>query len=56
MFIYTHTTNILITNTSLLQFDPNPWCDANMRFTPMNIENYQLPDPTWQWVNINTLQ
>ncbi|EIE76185.1 hypothetical protein RO3G_00889 [Rhizopus delemar RA 99-880] len=34
----------------LLQFDPNPWCDANMGFTPMNIENYQLPDPTWQWV------
>ncbi|CAO3629281.1 unnamed protein product [Mucor fragilis] len=22
-----------------------------MRFTPMNIENYQLPDPTWQWVS-----
>lgn len=21
------------------------------RFTPMNIENYQLPDPTWQWVS-----
>ncbi|KAL9540222.1 hypothetical protein PS6_010864 [Mucor atramentarius] len=35
----------------LLQFDPNPWCDADMRFTPMNIENYQLPDPTWQWVS-----
>ncbi|KAI8875377.1 hypothetical protein K501DRAFT_170622 [Backusella circina FSU 941] len=34
----------------LLQFDPNPWCDADMRFTPMNIENYQLPDPTWEWV------
>ncbi|KAG0743143.1 hypothetical protein G6F57_008279 [Rhizopus arrhizus] len=38
---------------TLLQFDPNPWCDANMRFTPMNIENYQLPDPTWQWVSKN---
>ncbi|KAI8642468.1 hypothetical protein BD408DRAFT_416572 [Parasitella parasitica] len=36
---------------TLLQFDPNPWCDADMRFTPMNIENYQLPDPTWQWVS-----
>ncbi|KAI8356768.1 hypothetical protein EDC96DRAFT_258059 [Choanephora cucurbitarum] len=34
---------------TLLQFDPNPWCDVNMRFTPMNIENYQLPDPTWEW-------
>ncbi|KAG1454727.1 hypothetical protein G6F46_008476 [Rhizopus delemar] len=38
---------------TLLQFDPNPWCDANMGFTPMNIENYQLPDPTWQWVSKN---
>ncbi|CEP10686.1 hypothetical protein [Parasitella parasitica] len=36
---------------TLLQFDPNPWCDAEMRFTPMSIENYQLPDPTWQWVS-----
>ncbi|KAI9487626.1 MAG: hypothetical protein EXX96DRAFT_473404 [Benjaminiella poitrasii] len=34
----------------LLQFDPNPWCDADMRFTPMNIDTYQLPDPTWEWV------
>ncbi|KAI8986003.1 hypothetical protein BDB01DRAFT_720901 [Pilobolus umbonatus] len=34
----------------LLQFDPNPWCDRNMRFTPMNIEDFQLPDPSWQWV------
>ncbi|KAI9355881.1 hypothetical protein BD770DRAFT_323697 [Pilaira anomala] len=33
----------------LLQFDPNPWCDANMKFTPMNTENYQLPDPLWEW-------
>ncbi|KAI8087356.1 hypothetical protein BDF21DRAFT_227617 [Thamnidium elegans] len=36
---------------TLLQFDPNPWCDANMKFTPMNIENYQLPDPMWEWVS-----
>ncbi|KAI7899639.1 uncharacterized protein BX663DRAFT_520808 [Cokeromyces recurvatus] len=36
---------------TLLQFDPNPWCDAKMRFTPMNIDTYQLPDPTWEWVS-----
>ncbi|CAO3683288.1 unnamed protein product [Rhizopus stolonifer] len=36
---------------TLLQFDPNPWCDADMKFTPMNTGNYQLPDPTWQWVS-----
>ncbi|KAI9279187.1 hypothetical protein BY458DRAFT_584984 [Sporodiniella umbellata] len=36
---------------TLLQFDPNPWCDADMKFTPMNTANYQLPDPTWQWVS-----
>ncbi|KAI8145315.1 hypothetical protein BJV82DRAFT_511796 [Fennellomyces sp. T-0311] len=34
----------------LLQFDPSPWCDANMEYTPMDTKNYQLPDPTWQWV------
>ncbi|CAO3683300.1 unnamed protein product [Rhizopus stolonifer] len=41
----------LFNNHSLLQFDPNPWCDADMKFTPMNTGNYQLPDPTWQWVS-----
>ncbi|KAL0083716.1 hypothetical protein J3Q64DRAFT_1679675 [Phycomyces blakesleeanus] len=35
---------------TLLQFDPDPWCDKDMRFTPMNIKTYQLPDPTWEWV------
>ncbi|KAI8068347.1 hypothetical protein BC940DRAFT_299758 [Gongronella butleri] len=36
---------------TLLQFDPNPWCDANMNFTPMKPSTFQLPDPTWEWVN-----
>ncbi|OAD73863.1 hypothetical protein PHYBLDRAFT_181393 [Phycomyces blakesleeanus NRRL 1555(-)] len=36
---------------TLLQFDPDPWCDKDMRFTPMNIKTYQLPDPTWEWVH-----
>ncbi|KAI9263602.1 hypothetical protein EDC94DRAFT_607260 [Helicostylum pulchrum] len=36
---------------TLLQFDPNPWCDGNMSFTPMNITDYQLPDPVWEWVS-----
>ncbi|KAJ8657192.1 hypothetical protein O0I10_007008 [Lichtheimia ornata] len=35
---------------TLLQFDPNPWCDADMQYTPMDTTTYQLPDPTWQWV------
>ncbi|ORY97350.1 hypothetical protein BCR43DRAFT_438155, partial [Syncephalastrum racemosum] len=34
----------------LLQFDPDPWCDVDMEYTPMDIHTYQLPDPTWQWV------
>ncbi|GAA5815372.1 hypothetical protein MFLAVUS_008880 [Mucor flavus] len=38
---------------TLLQFDPNPWCDGNMSFTPMDISNYQLPDPMWEWVSEN---
>ncbi|ORZ15718.1 hypothetical protein BCR42DRAFT_415774 [Absidia repens] len=36
---------------TLLQFDPNPWCDAYMKYTPMNPTTYQLPDPTWEWVS-----
>ncbi|KAI8376065.1 uncharacterized protein BYT42DRAFT_546794 [Radiomyces spectabilis] len=35
----------------LLQFDPSPWCDADMRYTPMDPKTYQLPDPTWEWVS-----
>ncbi|KAI9304301.1 hypothetical protein BJ944DRAFT_163827 [Cunninghamella echinulata] len=34
----------------LLQFDPNQWCDAYMKYTPMTPATYQLPDPTWEWV------
>ncbi|KAI9317884.1 hypothetical protein BX666DRAFT_1932415 [Dichotomocladium elegans] len=36
---------------TLLQFDPSPWCDANMQYTPMDPKIYQLPDPAWQWVS-----
>ncbi|KAL1934714.1 hypothetical protein VTP01DRAFT_6896 [Rhizomucor pusillus] len=36
---------------TLLQFDPDPWCDANMQFTPMDPSTYQLPDPSWEWVS-----
>ncbi|GAB5593378.1 hypothetical protein Unana1_08278 [Umbelopsis nana] len=36
---------------SLLQFDPSPWCDKNMKYSPMDVHTYALPDPTWQWVN-----
>ncbi|KAH8555607.1 hypothetical protein BGW37DRAFT_142551 [Umbelopsis sp. PMI_123] len=36
---------------SLLQFDPSPWCDRNMKYTPMDIHTYELPNPMWQWVN-----
>ncbi|KAI9020106.1 hypothetical protein CLU79DRAFT_757215 [Phycomyces nitens] len=36
---------------TLLQFDPDPWCDKDMRYTPMDIKTYQLPDPTWEWVH-----
>ncbi|KAM3580851.1 hypothetical protein VKS41_006908 [Umbelopsis sp. WA50703] len=36
---------------SLLQFDPSPWCDRSMKYTPMDIHTYALPNPLWQWVN-----
>ncbi|KAI7862817.1 hypothetical protein BDF14DRAFT_1850860 [Spinellus fusiger] len=36
---------------TLLQFDPHPWCDSDMRYTPMDTTTYQLPDPTWEWAS-----
>ncbi|RIA86245.1 hypothetical protein C1645_780059 [Glomus cerebriforme] len=36
---------------ALNQIDPNAWTDKNQKYSPMDIHNYQLPDPTWEWVH-----
>ncbi|RUS28123.1 hypothetical protein BC938DRAFT_482284 [Jimgerdemannia flammicorona] len=40
---------------SLVQVDPPPWSDKDMKYTPMDIHTYQLPDPTWEWVHAQWL-
>ena len=39
----------LYSHSSLLNFDPSPWVTRDMRDSPVNITNAQLPDPSWQW-------
>ncbi|CAG8458571.1 hypothetical protein RhiirA5_405733 [Rhizophagus irregularis] len=36
---------------ALNQIDPHTWTDKNQKYSPMDIHNYQLPDPTWEWVH-----
>ncbi|CAG8609430.1 16380_t:CDS:10 [Funneliformis mosseae] len=36
---------------ALNQVDPNSWTDRNQKYSPMDIYNFQLPDPTWEWVH-----
>ena len=39
----------LYSSKSLLNFDPSPWQTANFQDSPVNITNFQLPDPSWTW-------
>lgn len=39
----------LYSHSSLLNLDPSPWVTREMRDSPVNITNAQLPDPSWQW-------
>jgi hypothetical protein len=36
---------------ALNQIDPSAWTDKRQVYSPMDIHNYQLPDPTWEWVH-----
>ncbi|KAF2726259.1 hypothetical protein K431DRAFT_299350 [Polychaeton citri CBS 116435] len=35
--------------SSLLNFDPMPWQNAEFRTSPVDIRNAQVPDPSWEW-------
>ena len=39
----------LYSHSSLLNFDPSAWVTRDMRDSPVNITNAQVPDPSWQW-------
>ena len=40
----------LYSHSSLLNFDPAPWVNKDLKDSPVNITNAQVPDPTWQWL------
>ncbi|OAP58798.1 hypothetical protein AYL99_06095 [Fonsecaea erecta] len=39
----------LYSHSSLLPPDPSPWSNKDMKDSPVNITNAQVPDPTWEW-------
>lgn len=39
----------LYSHSSLLNFDPAPWVTKDLKDSPVNITNAQVPDPTWEW-------
>lgn len=40
----------LYSGRSLLPIDPSAWQTATFQYSPVNITNAQLPDPSWAWV------
>ncbi|KAI2995149.1 hypothetical protein CBS147346_10094 [Aspergillus niger] len=39
----------LYSHSSLLNFDPSAWQTADLRDSPVDITNAQVPDPSWVW-------
>ncbi|EEB05948.1 spore wall assembly protein [Schizosaccharomyces japonicus yFS275] len=39
----------LFSAQSLLNFDPAPWIDKNMKTSPVSVETAACPDPSWEW-------
>lgn len=39
----------LYSHGSLLNFDPSAWVTQDLKDSPVNITNAQLPDPSWEW-------
>jgi hypothetical protein len=39
----------LYSGRSLLPIDPSAWQTASFKYSPVNITNAQLPDPSWVW-------
>ncbi|KAL4892115.1 hypothetical protein BDV59DRAFT_193964 [Aspergillus ambiguus] len=39
----------LYSHRSLLNLDPSAWVTGDLRDSPVDITNAQLPDPSWEW-------
>ena len=39
----------LYSHSSLLNFDPAPWVTKDLKDSPVDITNAQVPDPGWEW-------
>lgn len=39
----------LYSHSSLLNFDPSAWMTPDMKESPVDITNAQVPDPSWDW-------
>ncbi|KAF9427303.1 hypothetical protein BGZ94_005159 [Podila epigama] len=56
-FLYQHQRGAFFLGTpkfsskSLLPVDPDEWTDNRFEISAMDITNYELPDPSWEWVH-----
>ncbi|KAF9898024.1 hypothetical protein BX616_004593, partial [Lobosporangium transversale] len=56
-FLYQHQRGAFFLGTpkfsskSLLPIDPDEWTNEKFEISAMNISNYVVPDPSWEWVH-----
>ncbi|KAG0021401.1 hypothetical protein BGZ81_008925 [Podila clonocystis] len=56
-FLYQHQRGAFFLGTpkfsskSLLPVDPDEWTDSRFETSAMDITDYELPDPSWEWVH-----
>lgn len=56
-FLYQHERGAFFLGTpkfsskSLLPVDPDEWTDSRFETSAMDITDYELPDPSWEWVH-----
>ncbi|KAG0367184.1 hypothetical protein BGX24_003339 [Mortierella sp. AD032] len=56
-FLYQHERGAFFLGTpkfsskSLLPVDPDEWTDQKFQTSAMNTSDYELPDPSWEWVH-----
>ncbi|KAF9977541.1 hypothetical protein BGZ73_005670 [Actinomortierella ambigua] len=56
-FLYQHQRGAFLLGTpvfsakSLLPVDPHEWTDAKFQACGLDITNYEVPDPSWEWVH-----
>jgi len=56
-FLYQHQRGAFFLGTpkfsskSLLPVDPDEWTDPSFQTSPMDTSDFELPDPSWEWVH-----